>query len=257
LSSLYEDLVAHRHRQLLAVARLVGGVQETRYQAGRGGAPFEPVPAPRAREAVKFLCEHAFASPGRLLDADVLLRIAPEGTADVLQGSNLKLLAQLLDPSVFQRLAEAQTLRAGRDAYLGLDLLSDLNGALFAELSGAQVEIGLYRRDIQRNYVTLLVSLFQEKAEERKPAHKPGYRPPDQLPELRREPLVVGALSSELGTAGREARLARGRPSEFRAALRSAAQALSRRIELAQSKARDRATAAHLTDLLKELGTIL
>jgi len=38
-AELYEALIMQRHRELLAVAKLVGGVEETRYQAGRGPVP--------------------------------------------------------------------------------------------------------------------------------------------------------------------------------------------------------------------------
>ena len=50
LSTMYEALVQQRHRELVYVSRLVGGVEETRYQAGRGSAPFDPV-APGAPAA--------------------------------------------------------------------------------------------------------------------------------------------------------------------------------------------------------------
>lgn len=260
MASLYEDLVAHRHRQLAAVARLVGGVRETRYQAGRGGPPFVPVEPQQARAAVKFLCARAFASPGRLLDPEVLLRAAPEGWADAVQGSNLKLLTQLIDPGVFQRLSEAQALRTPTGAYLGVDLLADLNDGLFSELADADIAIGLYRREIQRSYVTLLVALAREKEEPGKPMRRP-YRspdqPPDRLPAGHGPALMQDGAPPDLAAAGRASRLAPGHPSEFRAALLDAAQTLSRRIKGAQPKVHDRATAAHLADLLKALGEIV
>ena len=53
LSEMYEALVQQRHRELVYVAKLVGGVEETRYQAGRGKAPFVPVAPERQRQAVK------------------------------------------------------------------------------------------------------------------------------------------------------------------------------------------------------------
>ncbi len=256
LAALYEDVVLHRHRQLLAVARLVGGVQETRYQAGRGGAPFEAVDPDRARAAVQFLNRHAFGGAGRLLDPAVLRRIAPQGAADALQGSNLELLQQLVDPAVFQRLTEASLLDLRGDAYLGVDLLDDLNHGLFAELGGANIEIGPYRRAVQRNYVTLLGTLGRPKERDEAAIRKPKGRPPDQLPRLRSEPLPPAILASDLAKAAREARSGQGRPSEFRAAVRAAALDLSAWIEAAQEKAHAPATAAHLADLLYELRTL-
>ena len=124
LGELYDVLVMHRYRQFDAVARLVGGVVETRYEAGRGGLPFVPVEPARAQAAVRFLLERAFVTPARVLDWDLLQRIVPQGGSDPLQGANIKLLERLLDPAVFQRLAEA-TLMTPRDgSYLGVDLLA-------------------------------------------------------------------------------------------------------------------------------------
>ena len=38
LREMYATLIMQRHRELAAVAKVVGGVEETRYQAGRGSA---------------------------------------------------------------------------------------------------------------------------------------------------------------------------------------------------------------------------
>ncbi len=132
LSEMYEALIKQRHRELVYVARLVGGVEETRYQAGRGKAPFDPVAPERQREAVKFLVERAFVEPKALLDPDVLHRITPAGGANPLHGSNVDLLHRLIDPAVFERMLEASSLGKGR--YTGLELLYDLNDGLFSEL---------------------------------------------------------------------------------------------------------------------------
>ena len=75
-----------------------------------------------------------------------------------MQDTNRKLLTQLVNEDVFHRMAEAATLRGGSGAYQGIDLLLDLNEGLFSELKQARPVIGLYRRDLQRQYVNLLVS---------------------------------------------------------------------------------------------------
>ena len=96
--------------------------------------------------------------PVQLLDPNVLQRIAPDDASDALQGTNVKLLERLLDPAVFQRLSEATLLTPSANPYLGVDLLRDLNAGLFDELAWAPVKVGFYRRELQRNYVQLLVS---------------------------------------------------------------------------------------------------
>jgi hypothetical protein len=54
-------------------------------------------------------------------------------------------------------MAEAQSLNPNGKSYSGLDMLYDLNDGLFSELAAATPTIDLYRRDLQRSYVTLLV----------------------------------------------------------------------------------------------------
>ena len=48
LVEIYNALVLQRHRELAAVAKIVGGVGETRYQGGRGGIPYVAATAERA-----------------------------------------------------------------------------------------------------------------------------------------------------------------------------------------------------------------
>jgi len=137
---------------------MVGGVDEVRYQAGRGTLPFSPVPAEQQRKAVKFLVDRGFARPDALLDPQLLWRMSPYGGADAVQDTNQKLLAQLVNKDVFHRMAEAATFPGAQDTYDGADLLSDLNDGLFSELKQARPTIDLYRRDLQRAYVMLLLS---------------------------------------------------------------------------------------------------
>jgi hypothetical protein len=157
LREMWDALVLQRYRELNAVAKVVGGVQETRYQAGRGRAPFEPVPAADQRAAVKFLLQYGFSTPRKMLDADIMLRITPTGATDGLQDSNLRLLQRLVREGVFYRLAEAQSLYPKGKLYSGLDLLYDLNDGLFVELNAPQPNIEHYRRELQRAYVALIL----------------------------------------------------------------------------------------------------
>lgn len=156
----YQALLTKRQKQLESVAKLVGGVEEVRYNAGRGTVPFRPVAAERQRKAVRFLVQRGFTQPDALLDPEILWRIAPYGGDDALQDTNKQLLTQLIDKDVFQRMAEASTLPGAAGAYEGGDLLIDLNSGLFSELAQAQPVISLYRRDLQRQYVAQLLANF-------------------------------------------------------------------------------------------------
>ena len=158
LAEVYWQLILKRQKQLQAVAKLVGGVEETRYGAGRGTLPFKPVPAARQRQAVAFLIERGFARPDALLDPDVLWRIGPADNASGVQDTNRKLLGQLLDAGVLQRMAEATSYPGAKGAYQGIDLVKDLNRGVFVELKQPAPVVDLYRRDLQSIYVNLLLS---------------------------------------------------------------------------------------------------
>ena len=154
---MYYALIAHRYRIVSAVAKMVGGVEEIRYHGGRGGPSFQPVAPDRQRRAVRFLIDNAFVTPTTLLDRDVMGRIEPASADDALQGTNVRLLQQLLTPGVFTRMAEASAGKTGNQGYYGLDLLEDLNNGLFSELAQDLPFIDPYRRQLQRNYVTAML----------------------------------------------------------------------------------------------------
>ncbi len=233
LARMYYELVQQRHRELAAVARLVGGVEETRYQAGRGEEPFKFVAPERQRAAVQFLVARGFNTPRALLDRKILGRIGPAGGDNALQGSNVDLLRRLIEPGVLARMVEASVAAPRAKAYTGLDMLEDLNRGLFSELSLKGPKIEPYRRTLQRNYVkVLLAAATQEQA----PEHT-----------------TTVYAASDLADTGEQMNLGGG-PSEMRAAVRWAVGDLAEQIKAALAKqVNDPDTWAHLTDLQNEL----
>jgi len=243
----YNTLVVHRHRQLAYVAKLVGGVEEIRYQAGRNGVQFVRVPPERQRNAVQFLAHHAFVAPAALLDPNIVDRLMPAGVQDMLQGSSIDLLRRLIDPGVFKRMAEAS--EGSSASYLGADLLHDLNRALFEELHSRAPTVGLYRRDLQRSYVVQLLvgsGAIKDPIAANPEFASEGDSPQPPAPNAR-EP------ASRLDGLARYTRSGEDAPNEFGAALRGAIADLSKQIERALVKVKDPATAVHLRDLLGRL----
>jgi hypothetical protein len=256
---MYQALLVKRNNELTAVAKVVGGVEETRYQGGRGTVPYSPVPPERQQQAVKFLVDKAFSTPTALLDPEVLLRIAPTGGADPLQGSNVKVLSQLLRPSVFLRMAEAKALAPGKPGYTGIDMLKDLNEGLFAELKDSRPSVDFYRRTLQRNYVTLLLvgsgAIEDPQSASSNLDDGQGDRGSARIGQSASRNLAY--LSSPLAETAQQYKAAKGRPSEFRAALRRGVRDLAARIDATIAKVRDADTAAHLKDLRVELDRAL
>jgi hypothetical protein len=266
LADMYYALVQQRHRQLAAVGKIVGGVEETRYQGGRGGAPFQPVSPARQREAVRFLIDRAFAPPEALLNRDILGRITPTGGEDALQGSNIKLLQQLLEPGVFVRMVEASSADKKTKAYMGLDLLEDLNRGIFGELAADTPKVDPYRRQLQRNYITVLLVASGEISDP-EAASSNITRDIDAEgrqwdSEQARTQLKPGRgfvyAYSALGETGQQFKTSGGRASEMRASVRWAVSDLIEKIDAALKKnLKDPETWAHLKDLREELARAL
>jgi hypothetical protein len=257
MAEMYETLITQRHRELLAVAKVVGGVEETRYQAGRGSTPpFQPVPAVRQRAAVKFLVDRAFPTPSALLDRDVLYRMAPYGGANALQGSNVQLLRRLIDPGVFERMAEARELDPATKGYTGIDMLYDLNDGLFRELGAPAPVIELYRRNLQRNYVLLLLVATGVENDPQGSSNAIDVRNVDSSP-LSMQARHLSSQSqraaySPLSEVAQQYRKD-GHSSEFRAALRLGAVDLHSKIEGAIGRVKHPATLALLRELKAQL----
>ena len=248
---------------LQAVVKVIGGVEEVRYHGGRGGIPFRPVDPIEQRRAARFLLDQAFATPTNLLDPQVVGRIAPSSADDTLQGSNIRLLQQLLTPGVFSRMAEASAGRRGEQSYYGLDMLEDFNDRLFRELSQDVPVIDMYRRQLQRNYVLVMLltngAVPDPEADDRGfaadtaalPAH-PGWDA-QGASERREEQRAAFYAKSPLADAGMQYRAAVGVPSEMRGAIHWALDNLVERIEAALPRVRDPETWAHLRDLRAEI----
>ncbi len=256
LSEMYEAVVQQRHRELVYVTKLVGGVEETRYQAGRGKAPFVPVDPERQRQAVKFLTQFAFVEPKALLDPEVLNRISPSGGANPLQGSNVDLLRRLITPPVFQRMAEASSV--GRSRYTGLELLVDLNDGLFSELAARTPAVSPYRRQVQRSYVTVLLAATGtiEDPSARSANIESAYLESDAKSPSSSKLRPMRSFDSTIAKVGEQYSGAASSLSEYRALLRAGVANLYKKIEEAIEKTRDTDTLLHLRMLRAQLGNV-
>ena len=251
LSEMYEALMQQRHRELVYVAKLVGGVEETRYQAGRGKAPFTPVDPQRQRQAVKFLLERGFVEPKALLDPEVIDRITPSGGSNPLQGSNVDLLQRLIDPEVFQRMAHASSRGHGR--YTGIELLSDLNEGLFSELSAKAPSISRYRRQVQRSYVTMLLVATGTIED---PSYRSAYQDAGATGRSRAIMQAARSFDSTIARVGEEYTGGVSSISEYRAVLRAAVAELYKKIDAAIRKTEDPDTQLHLRLIRAQLENV-
>jgi hypothetical protein len=160
---MYDQLVNQRNRELGHVANEVGGFVRNNVWYGDGDRVYESVPADQQRRAVQFLNEHAFQTPAALVDPDILRRLESNGAADRILNGQKTLLRSLINDNRLKRMAEHAT-RDRSGAYLPVVMLDDLYDGIWSELKVPSVEIDLYRRNLQRAHVELLVSQVEEKS---------------------------------------------------------------------------------------------
>ncbi len=227
LEEVYGEILSHRARWLGAVVKQVGGVVEYRTLGGRGGEAFVRVPKEKQKEAVKFLLDHAFTTPTKLLNPGIINQFKYTGAAAGIAAQQRQLLASLLSADRLARLADAELLAPDK-AYTVMELLSDLQEGLFAELKTDAPRIDPLRRQLQRAYLDLLKAEFQP------PAAAP---PPGNMP-------AVGGSGSRLA-------------SELRAVARLTLAQLAKQLEQAKSKTTEPLTLAHITDLASEIQALL
>jgi hypothetical protein len=155
LGNMYTQVIRQRDRELEHVANELGGMILNNVWYGQGDHLYDPVSAEKQREAVAFLNENAFQTPGYLVDTNILQRLEPNGAADRILNSQRRLLGVLIDDARCKRMAEVAS-RSPNPAYLPTDLLGDLRSGIWSELDAAAVEINLYRRNLQRAHVEIL-----------------------------------------------------------------------------------------------------
>ena len=226
LSDVYRTLLGQRIGWLMAVAKQVGGVTEYRTLGGRGGESFVRVSKDKQKEAVKFLIDHAFTTPTKLLNPGLVNQFKYTGVATSVANQQQLILRSLLSATRLAQLSDAELLAPDK-AYTAVELVSDIQDGLFTELKADAPKIDPLRRQLQRAYLEVLKAEFQ-------PATAPAPTGP-QIPN-------AGAA----------------RPAgELRGVARLTLADLEKKLAAAAPKATDATTRAHIEDLHSEIGRIL
>ncbi len=158
LEELYQNVGGQYNRYIGHVSSNVGGVYEQPKTADQEGVIYSPVPEERQRRAVQWMADHVFTTPTWMVRDDILDRIESGGITGRIRGYQVGGIARLLDPQKLARLLDGET-RWDGDQYTVSELMTDMRGAIFSELSsGASVDS--YRRNLQRGYVDQLESLM-------------------------------------------------------------------------------------------------
>ncbi len=160
LSEMYTQLLAQRQRELGHVVKVVGGVVQTDYHAGRGGEVYSPVPPAKQAQAVKFLVDNAFTTPRSLLLTDILNRVQASGVQDEVLNGQRSILTSLLSDARVKRMLDIQATSTGT-AYTVGNLVRDVQNGIWSELYKPAPVVDLYRRNLQRAYLETLRGKLQ------------------------------------------------------------------------------------------------
>jgi len=137
------------------VANIIGGYDSEPKVGLAPGVRFQPVSKARQQEAVRFLNENVFKAPAWLEPADIVRKIEPSSGQARLVSLQQGILNNLLRQTRISRLQDHAAI-LGDQAYTIIELLADLRSGIFTELSGPQVVIDPYRRNLQRAYIEIL-----------------------------------------------------------------------------------------------------
>lgn len=155
LGMMYNQISGQFRRYLGHVSKYIGGELETPKMQEQSGVVYEPVSKKDQKRALEFLNAQIFTTPNWLLNEDIFDKtgITAIKTMEDLQSS---VLNRILNDKVLNKMYQTAVLH--QNAYKLQDYLADLKADIF---QGDAPDV--YRRNLQRNYVTALINLIKAK----------------------------------------------------------------------------------------------
>lgn len=157
LNELYRNLMGQFSRYTGHVVANVGGVYEYYKTSDQDGAVYTHTEKEKQMRAVKFLNEQLFATPGWLIDPDILGRIQQDGLVNNIRGLQVRVMSRLTMESMLMRMIENEALN-GNKAYTLTSLFTDMRKGIWGELYNGR-KIDTYRRNLQKEHVDRLGEL--------------------------------------------------------------------------------------------------
>lgn len=156
VGDMYKEIVAQYQRYMGHVLKNVGGTYTTPKTVEQTGPVYVVVPKEKQKRAVAFLQDQLFTTPYWLMDGKLYdLTTTDFSLITKIQKSGL---IALLSPQRLTTLI-AQERNYGARAYTITEMLQDLKQGIFSELT-TQKPISIYRRDLQKIYTELLISII-------------------------------------------------------------------------------------------------
>ena len=162
LKDIYMQLLGQFNLYMNHVARNIGGVNENIKSVEEPGDVYTPTPIVMQKSAMAFLQNQLFTTPKWILDNSILNKISNPVSNERVQGIQTNILKSLLDKSRLLRLTTSST-RFNNASYALTEMMDELRKGLFSELA-TQKATDIYRRNLQKNYVSQLNNLINPSA---------------------------------------------------------------------------------------------
>ncbi len=158
LRNMYDQVHSQFTRYMGHVAKYVGGIMDTPKMVEESGPVYEPVSEAKQKEAVDFLNKNLFATPTWLISKAIVDKTG-SNPASMIGLTQDVMLSRLLSSRTLTKLLDAEALN-GTSAYQITELLADLKKGIWGELP-ARKTIDIYRRNLQKSYVSTLTGLLK------------------------------------------------------------------------------------------------
>jgi hypothetical protein len=161
LAEIYGQVTGQYSRYMGHVVRNVGGIYRTPKVVEQAGPVFEFTPKVKQANAVAFLNQQLFTTPTWLINNDIYARTG--GNPLIIIGNlQTATLNRLFNNNTLAKLITAET-EIGNNAYKMTDLFNDLKKGIWSELA-TRKPIDVYRRNLQKSYVDILINLLNPPA---------------------------------------------------------------------------------------------
>ena len=158
LTNIYGQLVTQFRRYVGHVSRNVGGIYETFKSVEQPGAVYEITPKAVQKEAVSFINKQVFTTPRWLIAKDIWDRINNPVGLDPVASLQESALTSLIAVDRMVRMQTCIERFGAEKTYTAIELLNDVQGGLFSELS-TQKPIEYYRRLLEKSFVDKLAAI--------------------------------------------------------------------------------------------------
>lgn len=161
LKELYGEVVTQYNRYAGHVTKNIAGIYETPKTIEQKGPVYELVPAKKQQRAIDFLNKEVFTTPQWLINYDISNKIGEDPITRIGAIQN-GVIGRLLSARTIDKLIKAEV--QDKKAFGVNDLFQGLNKGIWDNLSN---ESDIYKRNLQKQYVTNLIQLLTSPKEPR------------------------------------------------------------------------------------------